>query len=133
LLLISHDLGVVAQHADRVAVMYAGRIVEQGPVGRVVRTPAHPYTRGLLASVPGGAAGSRLEAIAGVVPTPAHLGPGCAFAPRCAERFDRCEIEAPGTQTIAPAHEVRCHLHDPDRRRDAARESGRQAPGAEER
>ena len=68
LLLITHDLGVIAETADRVAIMYAGRIVEQGPVRDIFRAPAHPYTRGLLASIPGGAAGSRLKAIDGTVP-----------------------------------------------------------------
>jgi oligopeptide/dipeptide ABC transporter ATP-binding protein len=69
LLLITHDLGVIAETADRVAVMYAGRLVEQGPVRDILRAPAHPYTRGLLASIPGGTAGSRLHAIDGVVPS----------------------------------------------------------------
>ena len=68
LLLITHDLGVIAETADRVAVMYAGRIVEQGPVREIFRNPQHPYTRGLLASIPGGAVGSRLKAIEGTVP-----------------------------------------------------------------
>ena len=114
-LLITHDLGVIAQQADRVAVMYAGRIVEQGPARQILRAPAHPYTRGLLTSIPGGAAGSRLQAIEGVVPTPERVGPGCAFAPRCLERFDRCDVEVPEMLAIGPAHDARCHLHDPQR------------------
>ena len=91
LLLITHDLGVIAETADRVAIMYAGRIVEQGPVRDIFRGPAHPYTRGLLASIPGGAAGSRLRAIDGTVPNLASLPPGCSFAPRCAERMPQCD------------------------------------------
>jgi oligopeptide/dipeptide ABC transporter ATP-binding protein len=111
LLLITHDLGVIAETADRVAVMYAGRIVEEGPVRDILRAPAHPYTRGLLASIPGGASGSRLKAIDGTVPSLAALPPGCAFAPRCAERLAVCEHEAPGSSAVGVGHTTRCHLH----------------------
>jgi oligopeptide/dipeptide ABC transporter ATP-binding protein len=113
LLLITHDLGVVAQHADRVAVMYAGRVVEQAPVRQVFRAPAHPYTRGLLQSIPGGRPGSRLPAIEGTVPSPGSVTAGCAFAPRCPERFAPCTIEVPGMLAVGPRHEVRCFLHAP--------------------
>jgi oligopeptide/dipeptide ABC transporter ATP-binding protein len=112
LLLITHDLGVVAETADRVAVMYAGRIVEEGPVTQIFREPAHPYTQGLLASIPGGAPGSRLRAIEGTVPSLADLPPGCAFAPRCGERFGACDLEPPASTSIGPDHRVRCYLHD---------------------
>ena len=88
LLLITHDLGVVAGHADRVAVMYAGRIVEEGPGAPDLSEPAHPYTRGLLASIPGRTPGQRLASIEGTVPNLAALPPGCAFEPRCPLRFD---------------------------------------------
>ena len=111
LLLITHDLGVIAETADRVAVMYAGRIVEQGPVRQILRSPAHPYTRGLLASIPGGAAGTRLHAIEGTVPNLAALPPGCSFGPRCRERMAVCESAFPEATTVAPGHTVRCHLH----------------------
>jgi oligopeptide/dipeptide ABC transporter ATP-binding protein len=111
LLLITHDLGVIAEMADRVAVMYAGRIVEQAPVAEIFGSPAHPYTRGLLASVRGRTRGRRLPAIDGAVPDLAALPPGCAFAPRCAERLEVCGVEAPGITDVAPAHDVRCHLH----------------------
>ena len=87
LLLITHDLGVVAETAERVAVMYAGRIVETGPVRAIFREPKHPYTRALLASMPGGAPGARLRAIDGSVPRLGDLPPGCAFHPRCPDRF----------------------------------------------
>ena len=81
--------------ADRVAVMYAGRIVEQAPVRAIFRDPQHPYTRGLLASMPGGAPGTRLRAIEGTVPPLGQLPPGCAFAPRCPDRFEPCTTAPP--------------------------------------
>ena len=96
LLLITHDLGVVAEMADRVAVMYAGRIVEQSPVKQLFHDPRHPYTRGLLASIPGGARGSKLQAIQGTVPPLGKLPPGCAFSPRCPFRFEPCDKAVPG-------------------------------------
>ena len=111
LLLITHDLGVVAEMADRVAVMYAGRIVEHATVSDLFRAPAHPYTRGLLASIPGGRSGERLVAIPGTVPALGRLPAGCAFAPRCADRFDPCDKAVPETTAIGGGHEVRCYLH----------------------
>jgi len=102
LLLITHDLGVVAEMADRVAVMYAGRIIEEAPVRELFRDPRHPYTRGLLASIPGGARGSKLQAIHGTVPPIGHLPPGCAFAPRCPNRFEPCDVAPPGVTVILP-------------------------------
>ena len=116
LLLITHDLGVIAETADRVAVMYAGRIVEQGPVREIFRNPQHPYTRGLLASIPGGVAGSRLKAIEGSVPNLAALPRGCAFAPRCGERLDVCSDAQPSEFMLDPGHSARCHLLQPDGR-----------------
>ena len=116
LLLITHDLGVIAETADRVAVMYAGRIVEQGPVREIFHNPKHPYTRGLLASIPGGKAGSRLIAIEGTVPNLASLPPGCSFAPRCPERLPVCEQGFPSESGIDATHSVRCHLHSADSR-----------------
>ena len=113
LLLITHDLGVIAETADRVAIMYAGRIVEQGPVRDIFRSPAHPYTRGLLASIPGGAAGSRLKAIDGTVPNLAALPPGCSFAPRCSARMPHCTDAFPDETWVGPGHTVRCYLHSP--------------------
>lgn len=96
LLLITHDLGIVAQVADHVAVMYAGRIVEHGASADVLSRPAHPYTRGLLRSRPGaGARRARLDAIPGVVPDLWSLPAGCAFHPRCAEAFTRCARDMP--------------------------------------
>ena len=111
LLLITHDLGVIAETADRVAVMYAGRIVETGPVRDVFRKPLHPYTQGLLASIPGEGAGDRLRAIEGVVPNLAALPSGCTFAPRCPYRMEVCTTAVPALVEIEPAHNVRCYLH----------------------
>ncbi len=100
LLLITHDLGVVAEMADRVAVMYAGRIVEEAPVRELFRDPRHPYTRGLLASIPGGAPGAKLQAIQGTVPPLGKLPPGCSFAPRCPYRFEPCDKAVPGRTVV---------------------------------
>jgi oligopeptide/dipeptide ABC transporter ATP-binding protein len=100
LLLITHDLGVVAEMAERVAVMYAGRIVEEAPVRELFAHPKHPYTRGLMASIPGGAPGTRLRAIQGSVPPLGELPPGCSFAPRCPDRFEPCPEAHPGTTII---------------------------------
>ncbi len=119
LLLITHDLGVVAEMADRVAVMYAGRIVEQGPVDAIFASPQHPYTRGLLASLPRPASegrglkaegrdGRRLRAIDGTVPSLADLPPGCAFEPRCAERIDVCREAVPALVAIGADRAARC-------------------------
>ncbi len=113
LLLITHDLGVVAGHADRVAVMYAGKIVEQGPMRQIFESPKHPYTQGLLDSIPGGAPGQRLRAIDGTVPNLANLPPGCAFEPRCPKRFDRCTSAPPPSYEVGPSQRARCYLYDP--------------------
>ncbi len=110
LLLITHDLGVVARMADRVAVMYAGRIVEEGATAEVLAAPLHPYTRGLLASRPGAVPGSRLQAIPGTVPDLAALPTGCAFAPRCPERTGACDVRPPDATPAGPGREVRCVL-----------------------
>ncbi len=109
LLLITHDLGVIAEMADRVAVMYAGRIVEQAPTARIFSAPAHPYTQALLASIPAGASGRRLHAIPGNVPSIGTVPEGCAFGPRCPRRFDACLI-APSVVDVGPAHDARCYL-----------------------
>jgi oligopeptide/dipeptide ABC transporter ATP-binding protein len=113
LLLITHDLGVIAETADRVAVMYAGRIVEQGPVRAIFREPQHPYTRGLLASIPGGTRGGRLPAIEGSVPLLGALPTGCAFHPRCPDRFDPCPTAPPPDYVTGPEHTAKCYLHAP--------------------
>jgi len=111
LLLITHDLGVVAHLADRVAIMYAGRIVEEGPTATVLSQPAHPYTRGLLRSLPGSAPGTRLRAIPGAVPDLSALPAGCAFSPRCGDREARCDQRPPEPTALDPDHHTRCYLH----------------------
>jgi len=111
LLLITHDLGVIAETADRVAVMYAGRIVEEGPVRDLFRSPAHPYTRALLDSIPDGRAGAGLRTVPGTVPALGALPSGCAFAPRCSDRFAPCDVRPPATTPIDAARSVRCYLH----------------------
>ena len=113
LLIISHDLDVVSDCADQVAVMYAGKIVEQGPARLLLDTPAHPYTRGLLASVPGAEPGSALPTIDGAPPAPGASAPGCAFAPRCPERFEPCERLTPAAHALADGVRAQCHLYDP--------------------
>ena len=111
LLLITHDLGVVAETADRVAVMYAGRIVEQSPVRAIFADPLHPYTRGLLGSMPGRDRSRQLQAIPGTVPPLGNLPPGCAFAPRCADRFEPCDKARPGDALMDGGRSVKCYLY----------------------
>ncbi len=114
-MLITHDLGLVAQYCDRVAVMYAGQIVEQAPVMALFEQPAHPYTRALLDAVPrlDGSSGVRCRAIPGQVPEPGATPSGCAFAPRCPSVMERCESREPELCEMAPgaAHRSRCFLH----------------------
>lgn len=112
LLLITHDLGVVAETADRVAVMYAGQIIEEGGVFDIFQRPSHPYTRGLLRAVPrlqaGGSSGSRLETIEGMVPSPREWPRGCRFAPRCDFVEPECEVGSIQLCEIETNHETRC-------------------------
>jgi len=112
LILITHDLGVVARYADRVVVMYAGRIVESAPARELYGNPRHPYTRGLMASVPrlDGDTTKRLAPIDGQPPNLARLPEGCAFAPRCREAQDACRIERPSLRDVGPRHQVACLL-----------------------
>jgi len=109
---VTHDIGAAVEVADRFAVMYAGRIVEQAPVRTIVRAPRHPYTIALLQGRAGGghamARGTRLRTIAGSPPDLANLPAGCAFAERCALVRDGCRKDAPGTVPIAADHLVRC-------------------------
>jgi oligopeptide/dipeptide ABC transporter ATP-binding protein len=112
MIFITHNLGIVSKICDRVAVMYAGRIVEMGPVRQIFKSPAHPYTQALLESIPRlGARRERLTAIEGQPPDLAHLPGGCAFAPRCPHAMERCRAEAPPQFTVAPGQASACWLH----------------------
>ena len=111
--LVTHDLGVVAATCDRMAVMYAGRLVEEGPVVTVFARPNHAYTRGLLGSVPrAGAERSKLMSIEGTPPGLAAIPPGCAFNPRCEFATDVCRERTPVLETVAEAHRAACHHRD---------------------
>ena len=117
LLLVTHDLGVVARHADRAIVLYAGRIVEEAGVGDLFASPRHPYTKGLLASVPrlgdARAAGRRYAAIPGSIPDLSRRPVGqCAFTPRCPERFAPCDRSEPELYAVGTSR-ARCFLYDP--------------------
>jgi len=122
LLLITHDLGVVAEMASRVVVMYAGQVVEEALVGDLFSSPVHPYTEGLLAAVPRlDQIGGKLRTIAGTVPSPSSWPTGCRFRERCPHAFDRCATDEPALVQIGAAHRARCHLvQEPARRRPAA-------------
>jgi peptide/nickel transport system ATP-binding protein len=112
-ILVTHDLGVVAQTCDRVAVMYAGRIMEVGPVVEVFRKPRHAYTLGLLGSIPsGGANRQALRSIDGAPPSLVDLPPGCAFAPRCGFVTDACRAHRPDLVRVDPDHISACIHHD---------------------
>jgi peptide/nickel transport system ATP-binding protein len=111
-MLVTHDMGVIAETSDRVAVMYSGRIAEIGPVQDVVQNPLHPYAKGLMGAIPTLAGeDKRLVQIPGSMPRLSAIPPGCPFNPRCGFVFDRCRVERPepithGTQAVA------CHLYD---------------------
>ena len=120
ILLITHDLGIVAEFCERVIVMYTGRIVEEAPVRELFSNPAHPYTRGLLKSLPSVAGTeARLPTIKGMVPPLTALPPGCKFNPRCPDVMPICLGNEPARMIVGPAHDARCYLHgdlaDPER------------------
>lgn len=111
LILITHDLGVVADVADRIAVMYAGRIVERAEVGDIYARPAHPYTKGLLESIPRlDQKGQKLSAIGGLPPNLTRIPPGCAFHPRCVMAQDICRVERPELLDVGPMRQSACHF-----------------------
>ena len=112
-ILITHDMGVIAETADRVAVMYAGRVVEIGPVREVVKAPEHPYTLGLMGSIPAvGHHRERLVQIEGAMPRLTEVPPGCPFHPRCRHAFERCPRERPDLLPTAGRSLAACWLHD---------------------
>src|SRR5262249_12535674 len=108
LILVTHDIGVAAEMADEVAVMYAGRLVERGPVDTVLGQPRHPYTQGLIRANVRPGQRTRLAAIVGQPPRLDRLPPGCAFAPRCPRAIDLCRQEPPADREIEPGHHARC-------------------------
>jgi peptide/nickel transport system ATP-binding protein len=110
MIFVTHDISVGVEVADRIAVMYAGRIVEIGAVRDVIRAPRHPYTIGLMSTRPHGGrlTGNRLPAIPGSPPDLANLPPGCAFAPRCSLASDACKVAAPEPVEVGSGHLVRC-------------------------
>lgn len=113
-MLITHDMGVIAETADRVAVMYAGRIAEIGPVADVVKRPRHPYAAGLMGAIPSLEADvERLTQIPGSMPRLAAIPTGCAFHPRCERAFEPCARLRPDPIALGPDHAAACHLHDP--------------------
>ena len=121
-MLVTHDMGVIAETADRVAVMYAGRVAEIGPVRDVVRHPLHPYARGLMGAIPTlETDAERLAQIPGAMPRLSNIPKGCAFNPRCDRAFDRCFVDRPEPieptkeraerEHLMPGHRVACHLY----------------------
>ncbi len=111
LVLITHDLGVVAEAVDRAIVMYAGTIVEAGGVDSLFKAPAHPYTQGLIRSMPRiDARGNRLYAIGGTPPAAGRLPPGCAFHPRCEHRVAQCSLVRPTLAPVGAAQRAACHV-----------------------
>ena len=112
LILITHDLAVVSQVTERIAVMYAGKIVEMGPTDQIVQLPKHPYTRGLIKALPGSLlAGTRLNQIPGMMPTLTDIPPGCAFHPRCTYSEDICRMEVPSLISLQDANRMAaCHM-----------------------
>jgi peptide/nickel transport system ATP-binding protein len=110
-ILIGHDMGLMAQFADTIGVLYAGKLVEYGPIDDVLESPRHPYTKLLVDSLPKLDAKHELRGIPGLPPALLNLAPGCPFAPRCPSAFDRCVVETPVLQNVAPGHRVACHLY----------------------
>src|SRR6266436_141453 len=119
IILITHNLGVVAEMCDQVAVMYLGRVVEQGPVDAIFHAPRHPYTRALLRSIPSihAPVRTRLPTIAGSIPHPYNRPPGCSFHPRCPDFIPgRCDRAEPALLTVAPGQQAACFLYEDARR-----------------
>ncbi|MCB2126957.1 MAG: ABC transporter ATP-binding protein, partial [Rhodobacteraceae bacterium] len=112
---ITHDLGVIAQTADKVSVMYLGRLIEEGPVREVIRNPKHPYTRGLIAALPKlDDLDAPLTPVAGDIPSPLERPAGCVFHTRCPKILGEvCRTALPGDTQVNPTHRVACHLYPP--------------------
>lgn len=120
IMLITHDLGIVAEMCDRVVVMYAGKVVEEAEVIEIFENPKHPYTKGLLNSIPKlGQKTDRLDSIPGNVPTPANMPKGCKFAPRCSQVMDICKEKDPELLQISKGHQCRCFLYEKELAKEA--------------
>ena len=122
IVLITHDMAVIAETCERVVVMYGGKIQEIAPVNELFNNPLHPYTLGLLASIPRpdkDAPKTRLETIRGMVPNILNLPTGCKFCTRCDIRVERCDTEEPELIEMSPGHFVRCHEVQPNQRAEA--------------
>jgi peptide/nickel transport system ATP-binding protein len=119
-MLVTHDMGVIAETADRVAVMYAGRVAEIGPVREVVKAPMHPYAKGLMGAIPTlEAHADRLVQIPGSMPRLSSIPRGCAFNPRCGEAYAQCFVERPEPLAVA-GRRVACHLYEDAAKQQAA-------------
>ena len=111
LILITHDLAVVSQVTEKIAVMYAGKIIESGATNEVISNPRHPYTKGLINSIPGSIKpGEKLQQIPGMMPTLSKIPPGCAFNPRCSEKIGICETNIPEPKKTDVGTMASCHL-----------------------
>jgi oligopeptide/dipeptide ABC transporter ATP-binding protein len=113
-ILIGHDMGLMAQAVDRLGVMYAGDLIETGSINELFDEPLHPYTRLLMASLPSLEQKEAARGIPGLMPSLLNKPVGCPFHPRCPAAFDRCKVEEPKLQTVRPHHDVACHLYWPD-------------------
>jgi oligopeptide/dipeptide ABC transporter ATP-binding protein len=124
ILLVTHDLGVVAENADDVVVMYAGKVVERAPVEQLFENPRHPYTIGLFESMPSlGSGTDRLSVIEGSVPNPLEFPSGCKFRPRCAYATDECAVEEPDLVSVGELHQVAC-IHREQVNRESSKSTG---------
>jgi oligopeptide/dipeptide ABC transporter ATP-binding protein len=115
IIFITHNLGVIAQMADRIAIMYLGRVIETGTVKEIFHYPGHPYTVNLLKAIPtiGKTTGQRLVSVQGNIPSPYEWPVGCAFHPRCEKMIrGKCDMYEPGITCVSTNHEVRCHLYE---------------------
>ena len=123
ILFITHDMGVIAQICDRVAIMYSGFIVEYGDVRTIFTNPKHPYTQGLIQAIPKvGAKKKKLAMIPGIVPNLVYPPSGCRFHPRCKQRFEPCDKIVPQQNEVKPKTFVSCHLYDPKYTKQEAKE-----------
>jgi peptide/nickel transport system ATP-binding protein len=112
-ILVGHDMGLMAQFVDRLGVMYAGRLVEVAPIAEIITRPRHPYTKALISSLPSPERKAPMIGIPGLAPLLRDLPPGCAFHPRCPEAVARCKVEKPAVRAMGPAATAACHLAEP--------------------